>query len=112
MACKHTQASIISSLTHQAIILHRNSYGHINISMYSSYSVRNTRYKTLRKYTKHDATTERGSHFHPTIGSVTPKRFTTSHPQARPRCFEVQSPASSSIEIKDEGYSPSLDVGK
>ena len=27
------------------------------------------------------ATTERGARFHPTVGSATPNRFTTSHPQ-------------------------------
>ena len=58
------------------------------------------------------ATAERGAHFHPTVGSVTPNGFTTIHPQARPRCFEIQSPTSSSTEIKDEGYSPSPDAEK
>ena len=28
-------------------------------------------------------TTERGAHFHPTVGSATPKGFTTSHPWAK-----------------------------
>jgi hypothetical protein len=30
---------------------------------------------------------ERGARFHPTVGSVTPNGFTTSHPRARPRCL-------------------------
>jgi hypothetical protein len=38
---------------------------------------------------------------------MTPNGFTTSHPQARPRGFETQSPTSRSSEVKDEGYSPS-----
>jgi hypothetical protein len=32
--------------------------------------------------TKGYATAERGASFHPTVGSVTPNVFTTSHPQA------------------------------
>ena len=51
-------------------------------------------------------TAEKGDHFDPTVGSVTPNRFTTSHPWARPWCFEIQSPTSSLMEVKDEGYSP------
>jgi hypothetical protein len=31
-----------------------------------------------------EVTTRRSAHFHPTIGSVTPNGFTTSHPRARP----------------------------
>jgi hypothetical protein len=40
-------------------------------------------------------TAERGVHFHPTIGSMTPNRFTTSHPRATPRClrFSILLPA-------------------
>jgi hypothetical protein len=62
---------------------------------------------TLIRNFGHDVNVERGAHFHPTVGSMIPTRFTTSHPRARPRCFETQSPASSSTEFKDEGYSPS-----
>jgi hypothetical protein len=80
--------------------------------MYSSYSIQNTRHKTLIISTRRDATAERGARFHPTVGSVTPNGFTTSHPRARPRCFEIQSPTSSSTEVKDEGYSPSPDTEK
>jgi hypothetical protein len=57
-------------------------------------------------------TVEMGDRFHPTVGSVTPNGFTTSHPRARPGCFEVQSPTCISTEIKDEGYSPSPNEGK
>ena len=32
-------------------------------------------------------TAERGARFHPTVGSMTPNGFTTSHPWARPRCL-------------------------
>jgi hypothetical protein len=39
--------------------------------------------KTLiRNNTRGQATTERGARFHPTVGLVTPSRFTTSHPRA------------------------------
>jgi hypothetical protein len=62
---------------------------------------------TLIRNSGRDANAERGARFHPTVGSVIPTGFTTSHPRARPRCFETQSPASSSTEVKDEGYSPS-----
>ena len=58
-----------------------------NMSMRPGYSIRNTRYKTLIRSTRRDATAERGAHFHPTVGSVTPNGFTTSHPRARPRCL-------------------------
>jgi hypothetical protein len=34
----------------------------------------------IRNNTRGDATAERGARFHPTIGSVTPNGFTTSHP--------------------------------
>jgi hypothetical protein len=51
-------------------------------------------------------TAERVARFHPTVGSVTSDRFTTSHPRARPRCFKIQSPTSSSTKVKDKGYSP------
>jgi hypothetical protein len=61
----------------------------------------------LIRNSERDANAERGAHFHPTIGSVIPTGFTTSHPQARPRCFETQSPTSSSTKVKDEGYSSS-----
>ena len=82
MACKYSHASIISSLKHQAITPHRNHYGHINMSMYSWYSIQNIRHKTLIKFTGRDATAKRGAHFHPTVGSATPNGFTTSHPWA------------------------------
>jgi hypothetical protein len=62
---------------------------------------------TLIRNFRRDANAERGARFHPTVGSVIPTGFTTSHPRARPRCFETQSPTSSSMEVKDEGYSPS-----
>jgi hypothetical protein len=52
-------------------------------------------------------TVEEGARFHPTVGSTTPNGFTTSHPRARPRCFETQSLTSRSSEVQDEGYSPS-----
>jgi hypothetical protein len=42
--------------------------------------------KTLIRNRERDATAERGAHFHPTIGSVTPNGFTTDHPRAKPRC--------------------------
>jgi hypothetical protein len=44
--------------------------------------------KTLIRTRRRDVTAERGACFHPTIGSVTPNRFTTGHPRARPRCSE------------------------
>jgi hypothetical protein len=47
--------------------------------------------KTLIRTRRRDATVERGACFHPTIGSVTPNRFTTGHPRARPRCSEIES---------------------
>jgi hypothetical protein len=62
---------------------------------------------TYQKNTRCNATAERGARFHPTVGSATPKGFTTSHPRARPRCFETQSLTSRSSEVQDEGYSPS-----
>jgi hypothetical protein len=52
-------------------------------------------------------TAERGARFHPTIGSVIPIGFSTSHPRAGPRCFETQYSTSHSLEVEDEGYSPS-----
>jgi hypothetical protein len=61
---------------------------------------------------KRDATAERGARFHPIVGSVTPNEFTTSHPRARPRCYVIQSLTSISMEVKDEGYSPSPDIDK
>jgi hypothetical protein len=42
---------------------------------------------TLIRNFGRDANAERGARFHPTIGSVTPNGFTTSHPRARPRCL-------------------------
>jgi hypothetical protein len=42
---------------------------------------------TLIRNSRRDANAERGARFHPTVGSVTPNRFTTSHPRARPRCL-------------------------
>jgi hypothetical protein len=55
------------------------------MSMRSGYSIQDTRYKHLSENTRCDATAERGARFHPTVGSVTPNGFTTSHPRARPR---------------------------
>jgi hypothetical protein len=52
-------------------------------------------------------TAERGAHFHPTIGSVTPMDLSLATPKLKPRCFENQSLTSSSTEVRDEGYSPS-----
>jgi hypothetical protein len=51
-----------------------------NMSMRPGYSIQDTRYKNLSENTMCEATAERGAHFHPTVGSVTPNRFTTSHP--------------------------------
>jgi hypothetical protein len=65
------------------------------------------RHKYLSENTRCNATAERGARFHPTVGSATPNGFTTSHPRARPRCFETQSLTSRSSEVQDEGYSPS-----
>jgi hypothetical protein len=62
---------------------------------------------TYQKNTRYDATAKRGARFHPTVGSATPNGFTTSHPRARPRGFETQSPTSHSSKVKDKGYSPS-----
>jgi hypothetical protein len=87
-------------------------YERINMSMHPGYSIQNARHKKLIRSTRRDATAERGACFHPTIGSVTPNGFTTSHPRGRPRCFEIQSPTSSSTKFKDEGYSPSPDTKK
>jgi hypothetical protein len=42
---------------------------------------------TLIRNSGRDANAERGARFHPTVGSVTPNGFTTSHPRARPRCL-------------------------
>ena len=78
----------------------------------SMFLIQNTRHKTLIKSTRCDVTADRGAHFHPTVGSVTPNRFTTSHPRPRPRCFEIQSPTSNSTKVKDEGYSLSPDTEK
>ena len=36
---------------------------------------------TLIRKTPGNATAKRGARFHPTVGSVTPNEFTTSHPQ-------------------------------
>jgi hypothetical protein len=58
-----------------------------NMSMRPGYSIQDTRYKHLSENTRCDATAERGARFHPTVGSVTPNGFTTSHPRARPRCL-------------------------
>jgi hypothetical protein len=52
-------------------------------------------------------TAERGAHFHPTVGSVIPIGFTTSHPRDGTQCFETQSPTSCSSKVEDEDYSPS-----
>jgi hypothetical protein len=41
-------------------------------------SMKETLIRTIRR----DATAERGAHFHPTIGSVTPNGFITGHPRA------------------------------
>jgi hypothetical protein len=57
------------------------------MSMHPGYSIQDTRYKHLSENTRCDATAERGARFHPTVGSVTPNGFTTSHPRARPRCL-------------------------
>jgi hypothetical protein len=62
-------------------------YERINMSMHPGYSIQNTRHKHLSENTRCDATAERGARFHPTVGSVTPNGFTTSHPRARPRCL-------------------------
>jgi hypothetical protein len=48
----------------------------------SAYKFQDTRYNTYQKNTRGDATAERGAHFHPTVGSTTPKGFTTSHLRA------------------------------
>ena len=53
--------------------------------MHPRYSIQDTRYKHLLENTRCDATAERGARFHPTVGSVTPNGFTTSHPRARTR---------------------------
>jgi hypothetical protein len=61
-------------------------YERINMSMHPGYSIQNTRHKHLSE-TPGVTTAERGARFHPTVGSVTPNGFTTSHPRARPRCL-------------------------
>jgi hypothetical protein len=52
-----------------------------NMSMHPGYSIQDTRYEHLSENTRCDATSERGARFHPTIGSVNPNGFTTSHPE-------------------------------
>jgi hypothetical protein len=57
---------------------------------------------TLIRNTRRDVTAERGARFHPTIGSVTPDGFTTSHPRAKPRClrFSLLLPAQRKSRMK------------
>jgi hypothetical protein len=73
-----------------------------NMSMRPGYSIQDTRYKHLSENTRCDATAERGARFHPTVGSVTPNGFTTSHPRARPRClrFSLLLPAQRKSRMK------------
>jgi hypothetical protein len=78
------------------------------MSMHPLYLIQDARYKhLLENITKCGTTAERGSCFPPTVGSVTPNGFITSHPRGRPRCFETQSLTSRLSEVKDEFYSPS-----
>jgi hypothetical protein len=58
-----------------------------NMSMRPGYSIQDKIYKHLSENTRCEVTTERGARFHPTVGSMTPNGFTTSHPRARPRCL-------------------------
>jgi hypothetical protein len=57
----------------------------INVRIYiSRYKMKNT----YQKNTRSDAIAERGAHFHPTVGSTTPKGFTTSHPRSETTMLE------------------------
>jgi hypothetical protein len=71
----------------------------------STYEFQDTRYNTYQKNIRGDATAERGSHFHPTIGSVNPNGFKTSHPRARDH--DVARLSLYLLVTKNEGYSPS-----
>jgi hypothetical protein len=61
--------------------------------------------KILIRIGKCEATPDRGAHFLPTIGTVTPKGFTTSHPELDHGAMrEILSPCST--KVRGGVYSP------